>query len=195
MDPRVIELHCIMPLDNIPSVLEHGILSYERAAKLKHHSVAMQPVQDRRDQKQVPGGLKLHQYANLYFHARNPMLFKRKDESPSLCVLRVSTDILKMPGTVISDQNAASDYVRFLHPSQWKLLAFDDIYAMDWRHPNDPIAYWRHKARKCAEVLVAHRVDPQFLAGAHVVNDEAALRLGSVGFTLAVKVSPELFFR
>jgi len=195
MDPRVIELHCIMPLDNIPSVLEHGILSYERAAKLKHHSVAMQPVQDRRDQKQVPGGLKLHQYANLYFHARNPMLFKRKDEAPNLCVLSVSTKVLGLPRTVISDQNAASDYVRFLHPSQWKLLAFDDIYAMDWRHPDDTIEYWRHKARKCAEVLVAERVDPQFLIGAHVLNDVAAVRLGSLGFTLAVKVNPELFFR
>jgi hypothetical protein len=195
MDPRVVELHCIMPMDNMPSVLEHGILCYERAARLAHHSVAMQEVQDRRDQKQVPGGLKLHQYANLYFHARNPMLFKRKDEAPNLCVLRVSTEILEMPGTVISDQNAATDYVRFYHPAQWKLLPFDDIYAMDWRHPDDPIAYWRHKARKCAEVLVTHRVEPKYLMGAHVVDDAAAERLRRLGFPLPVTVSPELFFR
>ena len=194
MDPRVSELHCIMPMDNIPSVLEDGILSYERAAKLRHHSVAMQPVQDRRDQKQVPGGLKLHQYANLYFHARNPMMFKRKGEAPNLCVLRVSTGVLELPGTVISDQNAASDYVRFLHPSQWKLLPLDDIYALDWRHPDDQIAYWRHKARKCAEVLVEHCVDPQFLIGAYVLSDVAAVRLRSLGFGLAVKLDPELFF-
>ncbi len=89
MDKRIKELQCIMPLDNIPSVLEHGILSYERAAKLKHHSVAMPEVQDLRDKKQVPRGLKLHQYANLYFHARNPMLYKRKNED--ICVLRIST--------------------------------------------------------------------------------------------------------
>ncbi|EQD40247.1 hypothetical protein B1B_14996, partial [mine drainage metagenome] len=74
MDSRVTELHSIMPISNIGSVMTHGVLSYERAARLAHHSVALQPVQDRRDQKQVPGGLKLHQYANLYFHARNPML-------------------------------------------------------------------------------------------------------------------------
>lgn len=72
MDPRLTELHCIMPMDNVASVLLHGILSYERAARLPHHSVALQPVQDRRDKKHVPGGLKLHQYANLYFHARKP---------------------------------------------------------------------------------------------------------------------------
>jgi hypothetical protein len=127
MDPRVTELHCIMPMANIASVMRHGILSYERAAKLAHHSVALQPVQDKRDQKHVPGGMKLHQYANLYFHARNPMLFKRLSEVDSLCVLRVSKEVLGIKGAVISDQNAASDYVRFLDPSQWKFLAFDDI--------------------------------------------------------------------
>ena len=95
---------------------------------------------------------------------------------------------------MISDQNAASEYARFLHPSQWMLLKFDDIYAMDWRHPDDQIAYWRHKARKCAEVLVEQLVKPQFLLGAHVLDDDAAVRLGNLGFTLAVKVSPELFF-
>jgi ssDNA thymidine ADP-ribosyltransferase, DarT len=87
-----------MPIANIGSVLARGILSYERAAKLEHHSVALQPVQDKRDQKQVPGGLKLHRYANLYFHARNPMMFKRKDEGPDLCVLQVSTQVLDLNG-------------------------------------------------------------------------------------------------
>lgn len=109
MDPRVTELHCIMPMSNIGSVLAQGILSYEHAAMLAHASVAMQPVQDKRDQKHVPGGLKLHQYANLYLHARNPMLYKRLAEAASLCVLCVSTDVLALDGTVITDQNAASD--------------------------------------------------------------------------------------
>jgi hypothetical protein len=141
-------------------------LSYERASKLAHRSVAMQPIQDKRDQKQVPGGLKLHQYANLYFDARNPMMSKRRAEAANLCVLRVSTEVLSLNGTVLSDQNAASDYARFLHPRQWQALDYDAIYATDWRHPDDQIAYWRHKARKCAEVLVPHAVDPRFLTGA-----------------------------
>lgn len=132
MDPRVSELHCIMPIANLPSVLAHGVLSYDQAARLSHASVAMQPVQDRRDQKRVPQGLRLHQYANLYFHARNPMLYKRLGEAASLCVLRVSLDALDIP-----DSNAASDYVRFLHPSQWTLINFDDVFAESWTHPDD----------------------------------------------------------
>lgn len=184
-----------MPMANIGSAMTQGILSYERAAKLKHHSVAMQPVQDKRDQKHVPGGLKLHQYANLYFHARNPMLFKRRDEASALCVLRVSVEVLGLAGVVITDCNAASDYVRYLAPAQWALLNFDDIYALDWRHPNNAARYYQYRSRKCAEVLVPQKVDTSYLAGAYVVDAAAARQLSEAGFHWPVTLNPVLFFR
>jgi hypothetical protein len=193
MDPRVTEFHCIMPMANVPSVLAHGILSYERATRLAHHSVAMQPVQDRRDQKQVPGGLKLHQYAHLYFHARNPMMFVRKEEASQLCVLRVSAAVLDLPGVVLADRNASSGWVRFLAPSQWAVLDFDAIYARDWRHPNQ-FEFFARKSKKCAEVLVPGAVEPHLLTGAHAVDQGAAERLAGLGFRLPVKVDPDLFF-
>jgi hypothetical protein len=195
MDARVTELHCIMPMANIASVLQLGILSYERAAKLPHHSVALQPVQERRDQKQVPGGLKLHHYANLYFHARNPMLYKRLGEAATLCVLQVSVDIFGLPGVVITDCNAASGYARYLAPTQWQLLDFDDIYALDWRHPGDSPRYYQHRSRKCAEVLVPDRVESRFLRGACVMDAQAEQRLRGLGFGLPIRIDPVLFFK
>lgn len=195
MDPRVTEFHCIMPIGNLPSVLQHGILSYERAARLPHRSVAMQPVQERRDQKQVPGGLKLHQYANLYFHARNPMLYVRQQEAPGLCVLRVSIDVLALEGVAITDQNAASNYVRFYAPQQWQLLDFDDIFAFDWNHSDDQVRQWRHKSRKCAEVLVPHVVEPRFILGAYVVDATAAATAQAASVALPLVLNPVLFFR
>jgi hypothetical protein len=193
MDNRVTELQCIMPIGNIPSVLARGILSHESATKLKHRSVAMQVVQDRRDVKTVPGGLRLHQYANLYFHARNPMLSVRRQED--VCVLRVSTAVLQMQGTVITDQNAASKYVRFYTPAQSNLLDFDDIYARDWRHPDNQIREWQHKSSKCAEVLVPQRVQANMLIGAYVVDDAARTRLNEAGFALPVSIDADFFFR
>lgn len=100
----------------------------------------------------------------------------------------------KLPGVVITDQNAASDLVRFLHPNQFGLLDFDSIFAMKWTHPNDPFGYRRHRSRKCAEVLVPHVVDPRFLIGAYVVNVDVASRLRSV-CSLAIAVDPVMFFR
>jgi hypothetical protein len=184
-----------MPLANLVSVMKRGVLSHERAARVPHRSVALQPVQEKRDQKQVPGGLKLHQYANLYFHARNPMMFRRQEQAHDLCVLRISIMVLALPGTVITDQNAASDYVRFLHPRQWQVLDFDAIYAMDWRHPDDQIAHWRHSSQKCAEVLVPQRVEPIYVTGAYVVDDVARERLEALGLALLATSNPVLFFR
>src|ERR1700682_553709 len=194
MDPRIKEFQCIMPLENIPSVVEHGILSFERAAKLKHRSVAMTEVQDRRDKKHVPGGLKLHQYANLYFHARNPMLYKRKDEAANICILRISTAVLQNDGVVITDCNAASNYVRFYHPLQLGLLDFNAIFAMSWTHPDDPIAQLRHRSQKCAEVLVPDFVDPKFLLGAYVISESVAARL-SLCFARPITIDGSMFFR
>lgn len=193
MDNRVSELHCIMPIHNIPSAMEHGILSYERAAKLPHHSVAMPTIQDRRDVKAVPGGLRLHQYANLYFHARNPMLSRRRNES--ICVLRISNAVLQTQGAVITDQNAASNYVRFLAPNQWRLLNFDDIYARDWRHPDDQIREWKHKSFKCAEVLIPHLVQAAMIVGAYVADLSTCRSLGQIGFTLPIETDADFFFR
>ena len=194
MDSRVTEFQCIMPMVNIPSVLQHGILCYERTAKLPHKSVAMQPVQDRRDIKRVPGGRMLHQYANLYFHARNPMMYSRQKEAPQLCVLRVSTAVASLDGVVFADRNASSDWVRFLHPSQAAVLDFDAIYATDWTHP-DRFEYFARKSKKCAEVLVPNRIEPQFLTGAYVVDGAAAAQLAAHGFGLPVQIEPMLFFR
>jgi hypothetical protein len=122
------------------------------------------------------------------------MLFKRLAEAQNLCVLRVSTQVLELEGTVISDQNAASDYVRFLHPKQWRVLDFDAIYAMDWRHPNDPAAYFRHRSQKCAEVLVPHLAEPKFITGAYVLDETTRSRVEALRLALPITANRVLFF-
>ncbi|HXC99150.1 MAG TPA: DUF4433 domain-containing protein [Verrucomicrobiae bacterium] len=194
MDPRVTEFQCIMPIENIPSVLAHGILSHERASKLAHATVAMEVIQEKRDKKQVPGGLKLHQYANLYFHARNPMMSKRRHEAPKLCVLRVASRVLMIQGTVISDQNAASTYVRFYAPDQISLLNLDTIFARSWKHPEDQIREWKHSSAKCAEVLIPQRIPPELIEGAFVLNSIAKKSLTEVGFLRSITIDADLFF-
>jgi hypothetical protein len=194
MSARVVELHNIMPIDNIKSVLEHGILCHEEAARLPHADVSMAAVQDRRDLVSVPGGLRLHQYANLYFDARNPMMFKRNGQAHSLCVLAVSTSIFKLKGVVITDQNASSKYVRFYAPDYIKALDFEKIYADDWRHENQ-IDYWRHKSAKCAEVLVPRVIPVKYVIKAYVASCVAEERLKETGFQQPIELNPRLFFR
>ena len=122
------------------------------------------------------------------------MLYARLGQAHALCVLRLSCEVLRIPGVVLTDQNAASDYVRFLSPGQISEINMDLVYAEDWRD-QDRITYFRKKAAKCAEVLVPHQVPPKYLSGAHVVDVAAKNRLSAAGFNLPISVSPSVFFR
>lgn len=62
------ELYYIVRLDNIPSIIQHGILCHDDAEKHDHVTIALEQVQERRENKSVPQGLPLHKYVNLYFN-------------------------------------------------------------------------------------------------------------------------------
>ena len=116
-----------MPIANVLSVTKSGVLSYHGASKLTHRSVAMPEIQERRSKVRDPARASTtSDYANFYLDARNPMLYKRRDEPAiGLCVLRISTAATSAStGAVLADRNAFSDYVRFLAISQAKLLEF-----------------------------------------------------------------------
>lgn len=187
------ELHNIMPIVNIPTVLEYGILSHEKCSKLPHLDISMSEIQERR-KKKVEGGLRLHEYANLYFDARNPMMYKRKEESDNLCVLQISPKVMELEGVVLSDRNASADFVGFYSLDYINSLDFDKIYARHWNHDN-PIEKQKHKLLKCAEVLVPTKVDFDYIFGAYVVSDKSKDLLNKQGFDLKITINPDIFFR
>src|SRR2546421_566903 len=122
-------------MENLCSIAERGILSNERASKLPHGSVAMDAVQERREKVRVPGALRLHQYANLYFNARNVMMYVRSGEHLRLGVVSVAVSAMDIEGVVIADRNAATYAVDFgtrdeIMPS----LDHSTIFAERWDH-------------------------------------------------------------
>lgn len=188
------ELHFITPVSNVASILNVGIVSHRLAEKLPHSSIAMEEIQDLRAGKKIPGGGELHSYANLYFHARNPMMWKRRDMHASMCVLRLSPDVLDLAGVVVTDANAASKYTRFeAAPGGLSIVDRERTFAQSWTDP-DKFEYWRKKAAKCAEVLVPNRVPPRLIIGAHVSGPIGLASLQS-HFTHPIAITPDLFFQ
>lgn len=188
------ELHYITPIENLPSILERGILSHARVEEIDHESVAASEIQERRADKRVPEGRPLHEYVNLYFHARNPMMYKRRGQHEDLCVLSVHRRILQMEGTVISDKNASSDYARFGRGiDDLEIIDAARVYAEYWTH-TDPIRQYRHKSMKCAEVLVPDRVPPTHVQGIYVSCERSEEEVKEIITDVQVKVSPDLFF-
>jgi hypothetical protein len=194
------ELHYITPIVNIQSICTIGILSHNRAKHVNHTSCAMEEIQERRDLKTVPGGYPLHDYVNVYFHARNPMMFKRCTDHLNLAIIKISTDVLDIPGTVISDRNAASGYVRFAgSPDGLEIVDKDLTFARDWRAPGDRFEYYRRKLAKCAEILVPRSVATEFIRGFYVsapASEQAVAGvLSNVRFRMPIMIDKDLFFQ
>ncbi len=187
------ELHFITLMEIIPSIMNHGILSHNQAKRLKVQTISNPLVQARRANKVIPNAGRLHDYANLYFHARNPMMCAIQSRREELAVLRVDKAVLHLKGVIIADGNAASGYTRFF-PAPGGLNALNKqlVFAHDWRAP-DQITYWYRKRVRCAEVLVPNSVDPRFITGAYVCSEEAAQKLRSIAGKLPVSVEHELF--
>ena len=173
------ELHYIAPLVNLKSVLEHGIFSHEKASKVEHESVAMQQIQELRQNVFVPnpsGGRRLHSYANLYFDARNPMLFVRRTQHNELCVVRVHRTVIELPGVVVTDKNASSGYARFGAGVVGLSIVDRELTFAEYWTSNDEIDQFRRRSARCAEVLVPDVVETALLFGAYV-STEANLML------------------
>lgn len=193
------ELHYITPLANLKSIIQSGILSHQKAERVSHSSVAMDEIQERRKKVVVPGGRPLHQYVNLYFHARNPMMYKRKDLHQELAIIRVGKDVLNLSKVVIADGNASSDYVLFTAaPDGLRFISKSLVYAKYWNH-DDPIEKFRHASIKCAEVLVPDKIPTDFILGAYVSCEESKIKLYDIIKEIEpdflITVDQDLFFQ
>jgi hypothetical protein len=191
----VTELHYITVLAHVPSIMQHGILSHNLAAQLAHDSVAMPEIQERRRNKQIPGAGSLHEYANLYFDAHNPMLSRCRGRNDDICVLHIDTAVMDLPAVIVTDRNAAADWVRFWPvPSGLSMIEKERVFARYWTHPNDFYEERKHKAEKCAEVLVPNRVDLRFIVGAYVANQAALVAFEGLNSQLPVSIRSDMFF-
>jgi hypothetical protein len=155
----------------------------------------MNEIQDRRAKVTIPGGKKLQDYVNLYISARNPMLYKRQAQYKEICVLRVSPNVIDVPGAVICDRNASSAYAIFkAAPHGLEIVNAEWTFAEYWTDP-DQVIEWRKKAAKCAEVLVPDKVTPDYITGAYVACREARKALEDVRPGFAVEINDHLFFQ
>jgi hypothetical protein len=189
------ELHYITAIANVPSIMQHGILSHTLADQRVHYSVAMAEIQERRKNKQIPGAGLLHEYANLYFDAHNPMLSKCRDRNDEICVLRIDATVLDEPGVIVTDRNAASDWVGFWSVNDGlSVIRRDRVFARYWTHRDNPYDEMRHKSEKCAEVLVPERVRTVLIVEAYVANQTALEAFQRLSTGLPVRIRADMFF-
>lgn len=181
---------------NLDSIMRRGILSRLKARPHAAASVADPHIRKRRAQRVIPGGLRLPQYVNLYFNARNAMLYRIIQPpaiaSPTeLTILRVHPSVMDRRGVVVTDVNAAAGIRPRWHPVDKGLAVLDkeELFAEFWTDSEE------HKQRMMAEVLVPWCVPPEYVTGAYVVSEETFGHLPPALRWLEMKVNPYMFFR
>lgn len=189
-------LYNIMPLDNIPSVIRDGIVSYYEANKIEHKSIAMDEIQKRREKVKVNNGAELHKYANLYFTYNNPMLYRLKNRADEFCVLAVDISILDTDGCILTDRNASSGYVQFYEPIQGiKQIEFDKVFSQYWYDEKNSYAVnTTNKAIKCAEILIPNKIPYDYVVSACVKSNDIKEKLLLKGFKKKIIVEPRVFY-
>jgi ssDNA thymidine ADP-ribosyltransferase, DarT len=196
---EVRDLQYIVAVTNVPSILSKGLLSHNLAAPLGPRSIARPGVQKIRAKIVVPGGLRLHDYVNLFFDAHNLMLSDVQKMRDEICVLEISSDVLDLPEVMVTDRNAAVRGVVFRPPREGvAALKSVLVYNRRWNQPiwtdSDEERELRRNA-KGVEVLVPNSVPPKLLTGRAIVWDETVAKtLLATCPSLRIRVSPNFFF-
>jgi len=198
MRENIKSLYYITHIENLPSILDRGILSHTRIEEL---SVPFTPIYDseivsRRKDKYTSNGRSLWDYANLYFQPRNPMMYRvvhEKDEN-ELAVVGVINKVLQEQDVIITDGNAANDLTQFYSQSeglkiiqeQWKII------QSDWWNNLDG-----SKRKIMAECLVPKQVDPKQIHSIFVVDDVTRDRVKDIlgNHRISVVPEPNMFFK
>ncbi len=109
--PIIKSLYYITHINNLASILRHGILSHQQMGtrRLPFEAVYNPEIVANRALRQTPSGKSLWEYANVYFQPRNPMLYKVVSEvdRQNVVILGVKPQILETKGAFISLGNAA----------------------------------------------------------------------------------------
>ena len=178
-------LYYITHIDNLPSILERGILSHEQisAACISCTRLYDPSIVERRKSILTSARKSLWHYANLFFQPRNPMLYRLIDQigSPNLAVLRVSNTVLQEQGIFIADGIAANNSTHIYPRSEGlEILQTqqETIQSTSW-------VSWMNdgelRRKLMAECLVPHQVEPRyiqsFIVADHVVADLLQVRL------------------
>jgi len=169
---------------------------------MEEEGVQTTPIYDKaivsdRHSKQVEGGKNLWDYANLYFQARNPMLYRvvREKSVNDIVVLEIRQDIRNTPGAFVSDGNAASVQTRFRASCRVGESFYDklreDIFREWWSDLDGS------KRRIMSECLVPERVPPDYIQTIFTANLEVSDKLSRMAPSCGVPIVPnaDMFFQ
>lgn len=196
--PEVTCLFYICHVENLSSILEHGILSHSTVEErqLPFKRIYDAEIVSNRKGKITPDGKSLWDYANVYFQSRNPMLYRvlREIGADSIVIVGVSPQAAALPGALVSDGNAANSATQ-IYPSAEglkRVVKGWDTIQSEWWSSSDG-----SKRRIMAEALIPKEIPPSLIQSVFVKGHKIVKQVRPLVSGLKVDVIPEprMFFR
>jgi len=196
--PEIKGLYYITHVDNLASILRHGILSHQL---VQDRGIRYTPIYDaaivsNRQTKTAPDGKNLWEFANVYFQPRNPMLYRvlHEKDASDLVVVGVRPRILSNPSAFIALGNAASGATEILPSAEGRKRISEiwDTINSDWWNAVDG-----SKRKIMAECLVPGSITAEDIHTIFVASHEAAEKIRNFDPPGSVAIVPEpaMFFR
>ena len=194
---RIRELYYITHIDNIPSMLKRGILSHRRMETegIKYTPIYDKQIVSKRLEIKAPDGRDLWSFTNLFFNARNAMLYRVLCEKPvdDIAVLGIdSRRAMNRLGIFVTTGNAASALSEIVRPSQRVISRIIKETDKEWWKEADG-----SKRKIMAECLVPDEVPPHHIKSIYSANFNALdkIREGAKQYSLEYVRQPNMFFK
>ena len=183
--------------DNVASILRHGLLSHSSVLdrSLQYQAIYDSEIVSNRKNKLTPNGHSLWDFANVYFQARNPMMYRVIHEKGAndLAVISFNSRVLDIPSVFVTDGNAANSATSFYNKHEGIKALVDswDIITGEWWNSVDG-----SKRKIMAECLVPSCIPPEYIHTVYAPSHRAAEEIRSaIGLSQTPIVpEPNLFF-
>ncbi len=164
------QYYYITHIDNVPSIVQHGILSHNKREQM---GIAHTPIYDlgivsRRRERSLNGAV-LGDYANLFLRAKNPMLWRVISEVgvDKLAIVAVKQEIRRKRDALVTDGNAAHSLTSFFPTSKYQEVVRglrEDLQRQYWKEEDGS------KRRTMAEILVPDMIPSEMISAIYVAN-------------------------
>jgi len=185
----------ITHIANLHSILKEGILSHTliEEKKIKIQKVYNKKIVEKRRQIKTPDNNNLWYFANLYFQARNPMLYKVTQEKNKndIIVLCVNKKVLDYQGTFVSTGNAASHLSEILPANTgYEKISKADIERVWWKEEDGS------KRTIMAECLVPQQVKAEYIHTIYTASRETTEKVKKLIRPSKIEIvyEPSIFF-
>jgi O-acetyl-ADP-ribose deacetylase (regulator of RNase III) len=191
-------LYYITHINNVPSILKHGIFCHERieTEHIEYTRIYDEGIVSNRHNILVPDGRSLWKFTNLFFQPRNPMLYRVLSEKSfkEIAIISVQPRILDRLDIFISTGNAAHSLSEILPSGEGRKILpqiFRDTLKVEWWNEADG-----SKRKIMAECLVPDSISADDIQTIYVSGHEEKENLEKLikNKDVPVIAEPHMFF-